>query len=477
MSISIKRFSVTALGIYALVSLLHAWQLPFSADEAHYALYASYLDWSYFDHPPMVGWLQSIALAVSSDEFTLRIIPILMTAASLLLLFNLTKQEFGDKQAWVALLLFMSAPILNIIPFGMIPETPLVLAGFICVWAVLNIVKSDGLILKHWLVLGFALGASGLSKYTGVTLAFSTALVLFAHFKLSTFKFFGLYLAGLIAAACISPVLIWNMQNEWISFNYQLNHGAGKSTFELSKIAQMQGAQIASYGFLIYVAGLIAVFKFIKSSQHRVWLIFALPILLLFSFMAAKGRSLPHWTELGVLFLLPIIADWMVKSWSTKWVKVLSVSLASLSFLLVIVTQVLMFYPNFKFPDFKHPAADLIGWKEAGKLVSDNAEADEQLFIQNWSYASRAAWYSRYRPVKVLDTRFDQFDMWHGQAELGDSGLLLMVATKKGFKEHLLNRFETCTQLDQLEIKIKGNYVNHFKLYRCQNYSYEQETK
>ena len=27
-----------------------------SVDEAHYALYADRIAWSYFDHPPLVGW-------------------------------------------------------------------------------------------------------------------------------------------------------------------------------------------------------------------------------------------------------------------------------------------------------------------------------------------------------------------------------------------------------------------------------------
>jgi hypothetical protein len=28
-----------------------------NVDEAHYALYARHLEWSYYDHPPMVRWI------------------------------------------------------------------------------------------------------------------------------------------------------------------------------------------------------------------------------------------------------------------------------------------------------------------------------------------------------------------------------------------------------------------------------------
>ncbi|OUS41423.1 hypothetical protein A9R00_00990, partial [Oleispira antarctica] len=58
----LKTVSIISIALFALLALLHSWLLPFSADEAHYALYGKLLDWSYFDHPPMVGWLQSISL-------------------------------------------------------------------------------------------------------------------------------------------------------------------------------------------------------------------------------------------------------------------------------------------------------------------------------------------------------------------------------------------------------------------------------
>ena len=84
---SLRIITLISLGLYGLLALTHAWSLPFSADEAHYALYGSFLDWSYFDHPPMVGWLQSIALIFSSSEFSLRVIPIILSGLSLLFYF------------------------------------------------------------------------------------------------------------------------------------------------------------------------------------------------------------------------------------------------------------------------------------------------------------------------------------------------------------------------------------------------------
>jgi 4-amino-4-deoxy-L-arabinose transferase-like glycosyltransferase len=467
---SLRIITLCFLGFYSLLALLHAWSLPFSADEAHYALYGSFLDWSYFDHPPMVGWLQSIALSFSESEFSLRVIPIILSGLSLYVLFHLAKKDFGENTALLTILLFISAPILQILPFGMIPETPLILAGLLNIWVLKKIQTNNGQQVKYWLLLGIILGVAGLSKYTGVTLAVSTFIVLYLQFKTRLFSQIGFYLAGIIAVICISPVLYWNMQNDWISFLYQLDHSAGKSEFSLVAALRMQVTQLAAFGPLIYILGIIAIWKLRASNEAKTWLIFALPILILFSVLSAKGRSLPHWTELGVIFMLPLIAQVIILSAGNKIEKRIFIGLASLSLLLTLVVQILITYPKIAFDDYRHPLADLMGWKEASSRITTLAQKGDKVFIPNWSHASRVAWYARPMPVKVLDSRFDQFDLWFGSAALGDSGILLLHADRKGFKEKLLKQFLRCELKDELKVKIDSSYVNYFKLYRCDHY-------
>ncbi len=467
---SLRIITFGFLGLYSLLAFYHAWSLPFTADEAHYALYGTFLDWSYFDHPPMVGWLQSIALLFSSSEFSLRVFPIILSGLSLYLLFYLAKKDFGESTAYVTILLFISAPILQILPFGMIPETPLILAGLLNIWILKRIQLNDGEQIKDWALLGLILGLAGLSKYTGVTLAVSTFAVLALQFKGQLFSKPGLYLAGIIAAICILPVLYWNMQNDWISFLYQLNHSAGKSEYNLANALRMQITQFAAFGPLIYVVGLIAIWKLRASHEAKVWLIFALPILILFSILSAKGRSLPHWTELGVICMLPLIAQVIIASLNNKLFKRSFIALGSLSLILTLLGQVLITYQKIPLDDYRHPMADFMGWNDVSFRILEMAEEGDKVFIPNWSHASRVAWYARPMPVKVLDSRFDQFDLWFGSAKEGDSGLLLLNSDHKGFKYELLNDFKSCSLKDELEVKIESSYVNYFKLYRCHHY-------
>lgn len=467
---SLRTVSLFSIALFALLSITHAWVMPFSADEAHYALYGQFLDWSYFDHPPMVGWLQGMSLLWGDSEFALRILPIILSGLSLLLLYRLTHEEFGENTARLTLLLFITAPILQVLPFGMIPETPLILCGLLNIWILKRIVRHDGEVFSDWLLLGLILGAAGLSKYTGITLALSTFIVLWSQFKTRLIQLPAFYAAVVIAALCITPVIYWNIENDWISILYQLNHSAGKSEYSLAAAARMQATQFAAYGPLIYILGLIVIISLLRKRQFNIWLIFALPILILFSFLSAKGRSLPHWTELGAIFMMPLIAQYIASVWSIKGKRILIISLSGLTLLLTLVVQILLTIPNLQFDDYSHPLADLKGWDRAAQEVAQQAQPGDSVFIPNWSHASRVAWYARPLPVKVLDSRFDQFDLWFGSAEPGDSGLVLLHATRKGFKDKSLKKFEQCEFSSELKVQIKDSFVNYFKIYRCSNY-------
>ncbi|NCU93095.1 MAG: glycosyl transferase, partial [Burkholderiaceae bacterium] len=67
-------FILVALG--TIIHLALGFTTELSVDEAHYALYADRLAWSYFDHPPLVGWIQWPLVAINAPDGILRLIPI-----------------------------------------------------------------------------------------------------------------------------------------------------------------------------------------------------------------------------------------------------------------------------------------------------------------------------------------------------------------------------------------------------------------
>ena len=77
-----KRIFILIL-LFSLIRLLVAPFFGLGVDEAHYVLYAKYLDWSYLDHPPLMGWLHAPFLYIfGAHEFLASLPNILLFAAT-----------------------------------------------------------------------------------------------------------------------------------------------------------------------------------------------------------------------------------------------------------------------------------------------------------------------------------------------------------------------------------------------------------
>lgn len=473
--LSLRNISLLCVTVMSAVSVYLAASLPLSPDEAHYALYGSHLALSYFDHPPLVGWVQALMLNISEADFWLRLAPLLVSLATGLVLFRFTRRYFDEASAWLSVLLFSLLPMFRMLGLAWVPEDPLMLAGLTCLWATLALAEKNTLGL--WLLLGASLGVAALSKYTAVTLAFSVAIALFYLRGPKLLLEKGLWLAVCVAALLLVPILLWNYQHDWISFQYQLEHGTERHAASLIAALQMQLGQMLSYSPLVYLLGIAASVLAWRNPRARVLMMFAWPILLLFSFSALKGRSLPHWTAMGVLFLLPLISQAILQLWQGHWLRKVLIGFLGLSAPLITLAMVLVLGKvNLGFNDYQHPLQDLVGWDEVAQLSREVAQADpepamRQILSSNWSYASRLAWYARPLSVKVLDTRVDQFDLWFGAMQAGEGGYLILPREKDKFENKLLLNFADCEFVFDHQVESPQHIqINEFKVYRCHGY-------
>jgi len=64
------KASILLVGFMTLLHLFLAFNVELGGDEAHYALYGLMPDWSYFDHPPLIGWLQIIPMWLAPYDWS-----------------------------------------------------------------------------------------------------------------------------------------------------------------------------------------------------------------------------------------------------------------------------------------------------------------------------------------------------------------------------------------------------------------------
>lgn len=313
---------LVAVGV--VLHLVLAVSAGLSPDEAHYALYGAHPDWSYFDHPPLVGWLQAPFVAAGGADWLMRAVPMASWLVAVWQMIGLCRQlpinppgSFDPRRrdGWVVLILLLS-PVLDLLGVALVPDTlfmPLVPAVMSATWRLrMPEVASQW---RRWLVLSTLSGLCVLTKYTGIFVVFGAflSLCIFHGFKL--LRWGGLWLAALILVTMASPIVTWNISHHWVSFAYQSAHAAGQH-WQLTSALRALLLQIALYGPLLpigVILGLRAIARqapgpafALACDARTLGLAFGVPVLIVFAVAAGRGAALPHWTACGWVALIPL---------------------------------------------------------------------------------------------------------------------------------------------------------------------------
>ena len=485
-----SSWAAICICIAALVHFALGFAIEFSVDEAHYALYAQHLAWSYFDHPPLVGWIQWPIVALTSSEGLIRIIPELLWVISCYLVYQVTIEVHHFIQGrnagyltsalpsantcgLMAVLAIIAAPIPHVLAIGLLPDTLLAPLSLGLMLMALRWLTKDHFTLTDWLVTGVLLGLAGLSKYTGVFTALALLLVFLSSPRKPWFSKLGFWLAAIVALLLISPVLYWNWVNDWISFKYQVAHGAG-STWLWRRLGAYLGIQIVVYGPLLILGASL----FIKHCIHGTRLsllallgFFVIPFAIFTSL--SGGGGLPHWTSPAWFCLAPFAGIGLAKAWSNqrrhliRILFIVQVGLCCIGFAYVLSGGISSAAIQ------SNPIADLYGWKIAGQKAAELTQATQAngIAVQNWTLGSRAAWYAKPTPVFVLDQRQDQFDLWFGELPQG-ANVLLINWSGMSFGLPMGNQsgFERCEPLETIEIERFGQILSKFDFSLCSNW-------
>ena len=476
--------------IAALVHFALGFSVEFSVDEAHYALYAKHLAWSYFDHPPLVGWIQWPLVSLTSSEGIIRLIPELLWILSAFLVYQVTLEihhliqgrnagylttalPSANSCGLMAVLAIIAAPLPHVLAIGLLPDTLLAPLSLGLMLMALRWTHKDSFSLGDWVITGLLLGLAGLSKYTAAFTAFALLFVFLASPKKVWITKAGFWIAAVIALIVISPVLYWNWINDWISFKYQIAHGSG-GVWAWRRVAAFMAIQTACFGLLL-ILGALVFLKHCLRSQKAILIALLSFFVIPFTIFASLsgGGGLPHWTTPAWFCLAPFAGIGLAKAWAMQH---------RLAIRLLAIGQLLICLLGFGFVLLgginhssikSNPIADLYGWKIAGQKATQLAQANKVngIAVQNWTLGSRAAWYTQPLPVFVLDQRQDQFDLWFGQLLTGASALLINwsgMAFTPPIGSHLA--FEQCEPLDKLEIIRFGQVLSQFNFSLCRNW-------
>jgi 4-amino-4-deoxy-L-arabinose transferase-like glycosyltransferase len=305
-----------------LICAVFAFDLTYG--EAYYVANARHFALSYFDHPPLAFWLVGAAMKLTGSDalIVLRMPFILLFAATTWLMYRVGASLYGE---WVGAL---SALLLNLSPLFAIsigawvePDGPLIfciLASTLCIIHLAFKRKPTAEPLL-WAQAGFWLGLAMLAKYYAILLPAGVALfALTSREHRDWFRRPGPYIACAIAAALFTPVLIWNFQHHWVSFDFQGERATlGFGGIRIKALLKNILGQAVFIGPWIWIPMLIACKRPLQDGRGDLisWFLLctaSVPILF-FTAIAlwTQTHGHYHWQAPGYLLLFPLLANYV----------------------------------------------------------------------------------------------------------------------------------------------------------------------
>lgn len=371
-----------------IIRIILACLVELGNDEVYYYTYALHLQKNYFDHPPAVAILIKLFTAnlLLQQQVFIRLGSIVFAAIATWIVFNIGKLIRNERTGWFAAVLYSTSLYSSIIAGTFIlPDSPQVVFWLAAIWAMLQLViiyrdNKKG-IYTQWLLFGLLTGLCVMCKVHGIFLWAGMGLyMLFYNRKM--FLHPGFYIAVIITAVIISPIFIWNIENNFITWRYHSERViVQRFKVDIDSFIQVFFGQLF-YNNPLNVFILIAALvngrknKILPADTNRVLLLCGLPIIICVTGIALFRSVLPHWSGPGFLTLSFISAAFLDKKLEAGISIFRTVLKSSVIFIIILAVAgvgVIKLYPgtigststaNYGDNDF---TLDMQGWTQFGE--------------------------------------------------------------------------------------------------------------
>ena len=480
------RWLVISVIVILLLRLFFIGAMGLMPQDAYYHFYSQHPALSYYDHPPAIAWvLRLFTTLFGKHVYTIKLADSIITLFTIISFYYFARCFLSRHRTQRALLMLFSTLMVTILSLVSTPDTPLVLC-----WTLSLLALYHALFLHkktYWLLAGICMGLAFDSKYTAVFLP--AGLLLFLLLS-STHRRYLLtawpWLAMLLFALTISPVIIWNVENNFASFAFQSASridNIDRKTFSLTNFLGVIGHQSFILIPILFFALLVFLYKIIKKYKARLLRIPARQLFLLCFFIPLFGcffcLSFVYWVKL----------NWMMPSYIAgivllsiyireRWIRLQLI--VSLTLHLLLAIEVL-FYPIVVKSDDTWE-----GWESLQEQVRSLHQHYPGAFIFSADDYKTSAVLNFYLDEmvygkNVIGERALQFDYIGTDLRLLKGKDALFIDSRpRDFNKDRSNEvlpalngyFDTIEELSPIIIMKNNRIIRKFLVYHCTNYNY-----
>ena len=470
------RLDRIAAGILAIAVLFHvgyAARLPLSPQEAYYWEWSRHLDWSYFDHPPLVAWTIRVATALlGPSERAIRVAAAFHSAIFSTFLWLSGRRLFGSRAALAAVVAATATPLFSLGQVIVTPDAPLLSGWAMALYFTIRALDGDD---PRWLLAaGAATGWAVLGKYTGFLLFPQILLALLldprGRRQLRTAWPWAGAALGLVL---LFPISFWNLEHGGASLLFQTVGRASTASFRpvlVARFVGLQAALVTPIVLALLVEAVVASVRRRAELGFRICAVFSLPLLALATavspFVWVKG----NWVAAAYASALLAGAALALE----RGRRAVRVELAAIAVALAgtVYVHLVPLAPWVPFPARDEGSA---GWRRLAARVQEERERlPPDAFVAGCSYKVSAE-LAYYLPERVHTLSAEiagdpglQYRIWfEPEKVIGREGIVVLDERERGACRRLQEACSTLAPLEPLTVHRGNERITTFQLWRC----------
>jgi hypothetical protein len=460
----ILKFVLPSLLLFGVLRVVF-WLVVFpNPDEAYYWLWGQHPGLSYYDHPPLQAWVQGLFTSLlGRSHLTLRLPNLISTLIFFYTYLKICHYLYGKTASeyfWVTVSLVLASPLYFL--FLALAWHDHLLITLSLIAAYLFITFLDGYVsdghgeTKRLYGAAIAIGLAGLCKYNAVFVVLGFVATILSDRRLrQLLRDYRLYLAGAIALCFLLPILLWNLANNFESFQYYVNRSINTGGISL-KLGGLLTFVLVSILTLspIHCVALLQLLKRPRPltdsdtlyTNVAFWVFVSSTVPL--TILSLISAALYYWNITAYLLLFPLLpVVFFSNQQSAKAGKKQQAELSTppsprslplfpsplylgtqvygvLFAALLVVHYGLLPLSALVSPDADPDSRMLFGWDQIAAKVGTQIEelgGNPLLITTDYRSASALAYQLNDRNVIAISDRVDQFDFWYKGAHIGDS--------------------------------------------------------
>lgn len=478
-----RRFLWLAGGLL-LVRLIYMAMVPLelSGDEAYYWDWGRRPDWCYFSKPPLVGWLMAlIRMTFGYHWEAVRLVSALLATGTLTMMFLLGRTLFGARAGFFAALLLMLTPAFSLLSIALINDAPLMLCWSASLWLFWRAAQKPS--AARWLALCLVIGIGVLAKQ--MMLVFPVMMVLFASLQ-KDFRHLlrrpGFWLCIFGAVLFMTPVVLWNIEHDWITAKHTAEHFQSEDGTHLAGAVQFPFIQAAMYSVITWVLVIATLIRSIRNwpsldSRVRYLVLFSAPGLLFVTVMVLRQHVNENWPAVYYVAAFVLAGGLASMTWIKRALWLGGVMTVALHVVVPLADK--LGIPADKLGDMR-------GWPESGQKIGDylsKVPRPEQTFIYVLGHRHAASQLAFHLPEHPRLYRWNrhshpesQYEIWPSAVDkIGWDAFIVEPLTgesksaERPLEFFVRRNFESVEPLGQVLIPLGGDAVRRFNLFLGRN--------